>query len=334
MDIAMAERPAGVAIERARRPSLVAQLRRYGTGAFLLILAAGFTIQNPHFLSLRNISNILTDVSICGVIAIGMTFVIISGGVDLAVGSVLGFASMGAAWLVKLSGFSFGPSWLDALLAACLLGTIAGYVHGKATTVLGVPAFITTLGGLSAWRGATLLINDGGPINGFDAAYRWWGNGSLASIPVPVLLFALVAGLGYIAERYTRYGRHIYAVGGNVEAARLSGLDVRMLTTSVYVIVGLLSGLAGFMLSARLGSAEAVAGTGYELRVIASVVIGGASLSGGSGGIGGTVMGALLIGVLANGLVMMGVNSYYQQIVIGLIIVMAVALDTFARRHA
>ena len=131
----------------------------------------------------------------------------------------------------------------------------------------------------------------------------------------------------------SRYGRHIYAVGGNAEAARLSGLDVKALTRSVYVIVGTLAGLAGFLLSARLGSSEATAGTGYELRVIASVVIGGASLSGGTGGVGGTIMGALLIGVLSNGLVMMGVNSYYQEIVIGLIIVLAVALDSFARRR-
>lgn len=333
MDGAMIERHEQLPLARRSRRSLAPLLRRYGTSLFLLLLIAGFTAGNPHFLSLRNLSNILTDVSICGVIAIGMTFVIISGGVDLAVGSVLGFASMGAAWVVKVSGLGLEPSWLYALAAACALGTFAGYIHGKATTLFGVPAFITTLGGLSAWRGATLLINDGGPINGFDLAYRWWGNGAVAGVPIPVILFALVAGAGYIVQRYTRYGRHIYAIGGNAEAARLSGLDVGGLTTSVYVLVGLLSGLAGFMLSARLGSAEAVAGTGYELRVIASVVIGGASLSGGSGGVGGTIVGALLIGVLGNGLVMMGVNSYYQEIVIGLIIVLAVGLDRFVRRR-
>jgi len=298
-----------------------------------LLLAIVFTSQNSRFLSFRNLGYILTDVSICGIVAVGMTFVIISAGVDLAVGSVLGFAAMGAAWLVELAGLDLHPSWLFALCTAVGLGAAAGFIHGQITTGLRVPPFITTLGGLSAWRGATLLINHGGPIHDFDAGYRWWGNGSVLGIPVPVVIFVMVASVGWIVQRYTRYGRHIYAVGGNVEAARLSGLNVQALTCSVYVIVGTLAGLAGFLLSARLGSSEATAGNGYELRVIASVVIGGASLSGGTGGVGGTIIGALLIGVLSNGLVMMGVNSYYQEIVIGLIIVLAVALDSFAKRR-
>jgi inositol transport system permease protein len=314
--------------------SATRMLQRYGTGWVLLLLAIVFTSQNSRFLSWRNLGYILTDVSICGIVAVGMTFVIISAGVDLAVGSVLGFAAMGAAWLIELSGLHLHPAWLFGLCTAAGLGAAAGFIHGKVTTALQVPPFITTLGGLSAWRGATLLINHGGPIHDFDAGYRWWGNGSVLGIPVPVLIFVIVASVGWVVQRYTRYGRHIYAVGGNVEAARLSGLNVKGLTSSVYVIVGTLAGLAGFLLSARLGSAEATAGTGYELRVIASVVIGGASLSGGTGGVGGTVMGALLIGVLSNGLVMMGVNSYYQEIVIGAIIVLAVALDSFAKRRA
>jgi len=316
------------------RISVSTLVHRYGTALVLVALAVAFGSQNSRFLSLRNLSSILTDVSICGIVAVGMTFVIISAGVDLAVGSVLGFAAMSAAWMVKLSGWDPHPSWMFALLTAVGIGAMAGYVHGKVTTLLRVPPFITTLGGLSAWRGATLLVNHGGPIHDFDAGYRWWGTGSIAGIPVPVALFAIVASLGWVVQKYTRYGRHIYALGGNIEAARLSGLNVRALTTSVYVLVGTLAGLAGFLLSARLGSSEATAGTGYELRVIASVVIGGASLSGGTGGVGGTIIGALLIGVLSNGLVMMGVNSYYQEIVIGLIIVLAVALDSFAKGRA
>lgn len=316
-----------------RKRDVIAFLNRYGTSIFLLLVCAYFTAQNPLFLSIRNIANILTDVSIYGIIAVGMTFVIITGGVDLAVGSILALASMAAAWLITYSGLHAGPPWLVALIASVAVGTLVGYVHGKATTALGVPAFITTLGGMTIWRGATMLINDGGPISGFDAKFRWWGTGSLAGVPIPVLVFGIVAVLGYVVQRYTRYGRQIYAVGGNVEAARLTGLNVRAIETSVYVIVGLLSGLAGFLLMARLNSAEAVGGIGYELRVIASVVIGGASLSGGVGGIGGTIIGALLIGVLSNGLVMMGVNAYYQQIVIGIIIVLAVAFDTYAKRN-
>jgi inositol transport system permease protein len=190
-----------------------------------------------------------------------------------------------------------------------------------------------TLGGMTVWRGATLLLNDGGPISGFDAAYRWWGRGDILFVPVPVVVFALVAALGHVVLRYTRYGRQVYAVGGNAEAARLSGVNVDFIVTSVYAVIGALAGLSGFLLSARLGSSEAVAGTGYELRVIASVVIGGASLTGGVGGVGGTILGALLIGVLSNGLVIMHVTSYFQQVVIGLIIVAAVAFDHYARTH-
>jgi len=317
------------------RSSPIELLRRYGTGAFLVLLAIFFETQNQNFLSIRNIRNILTDVSICGIIAVGMTFVIVTAGVDLSVGSVLAFSAMSAAWVAQLPALHFAPSWLIALVVAVLVGTAVGYIQGKATTLLGVPAFITTLGGLTIWRGATLLLNDGGPIGGFDASFRWWGVGSVLGVPVPVVIFMLVAASGYVVQRYTRYGRQIYAIGGNVEAARLTGLNVKAVETSVYVVIGLLSGLAGFLLSARLGSAEAVAGVGYELRVIASVVIGGASLAGGVGGIGGTIVGALLVGVLSNGLVIMGINSYYQQIVIGGIIVLAVALDAYTkkRRH-
>jgi inositol transport system permease protein len=307
-------------------------LRTWGTTLFLLLLIAVFAAQNPRFLSLRNAANILTEVSIYGVIAVGMTFVILTAGVDLAVGSLLAFASIAAAWVVQHLALGI-PQWLAALSVASFIGLAAGYIHGKCITVLNVPAFIVTLGGMTVWRGATLILNDGGPIAGFDDGYRWWGTGNLLGIPVPVVVFAIVALIGHITLRYTRYGRQVYAVGGNAEAARLAGIDVKVILVSVYVIVGFLAGLSGFLLSARLGSSEAVAGISYELRVIASVVIGGASLSGGQGSIRGTLIGALLIGVLSNGLVIMHVSSYFQQVVIGLIIVAAVAFDSYAKSH-
>jgi inositol transport system permease protein len=290
-----------------------------------------FASQNQRFLSLRNLTNILTEGSIYGIIAVGMTFVILTAGVDLSVGSLLAFAGMAGAYGARLIGADFAMSWMVALTAAIFIGAAAGYLQGKAVTLLGIPPFIVTLGGMTIWRGATLILNDGAPVSGFDEGYRWWGTGTIAHVPVPVALFALVAATGYIVQRYTRYGRHVYAVGGNPEAARLNGLNVTAIITSVYLMIGVLSGLAGFLQSARLGAAEATAGAGYELRVIASVVIGGASLSGGRGGVGGTIIGALLIGVLTNGLVIMHVSSYWQQVVIGLIIVAAVAFDTFAK---
>ena len=314
-----------------RRFDAVGWLRRYGTSLFLVLLIVFFAAENPRFLSMRNVSNILTEVSIYGIIAVGMTFVILTAGVDLAVGSLLAFAGMAGAYVMKAIGADYSLSWLVALSTATAVGALVGYLQGKAVTVFSIPPFIVTLGGLTVWRGATLILNDGSPIAGFDASYRWWGTGSIIGVPVPVVFFGVIALVGYVAQRYTRYGRYVYAVGGNPEAARLNGLDVAAIITSVYLIVGALAGLAGFLLSARLGAAEAVGGVGYELRVIASVVIGGASLAGGRGGIGGTVIGALLIGVLTNGLVIMHVSSYWQQVVIGLIIVAAVAFDSYAK---
>ncbi|HWY96207.1 MAG TPA: ABC transporter permease [Steroidobacteraceae bacterium] len=315
----------------SRRSDVILWLRRYGTTLFLALLIVFFASQNQRFISLRNLTNILTEGSIYGIIAVGMTFVILTAGVDLSVGSLLAFAGMAGASVARLIGADLATSWLIALGTAICVGAAAGYLQGKAVTLLRIPPFIVTLGGMTIWRGATLILHDGAPISGFDQAYRGWGTGTIAHVPVPVAVFALVAALGYIVQRHTRYGRHVYAVGGNPEAARLNGLNVAAIITSVYLIVGMLSGLAGFLQSARLGAAEATAGTGYELRVIASVVIGGASLSGGRGGIGGTIIGALLIGVLTNGLVIMHVSSYWQQVIIGLIIVAAVAFDTFAK---
>ncbi len=326
-DVAIVREPAA----RSRRRDLIGWLRTYGTALFLVVLIVFFTAQNDRFLSPRNLTNILTEVSIYGIISVGMTFVILTGGVDLAVGSLLAFAGMAGGLAAHAMGLDSAFDWLAALAAALAVGGIVGWLQGRAVTFFGIPAFIVTLGGMTMWRGATLILNDGAPVSGYSDAYRWWGTGAVLGLPVPVLIFALVAAIGYVVQRYSRYGRQIYAVGGNIEAARLNGLDVTRLVTSVYVVIGLLSGLAGFLLSARLGSAEAVAGTGYELRVIASVVIGGASLSGGRGGIGGTIIGALLIGVMGNGLVIMHVSSYWQQVVIGFIIVAAVAFDTYTK---
>ena len=205
-------------------------------------------------------------------------------------------------------------------------------MQGTAITRLKVPPFVVTLGGMSVFRGAALLFAGGGPISGFDPGFVWWGQARIGGqVPVPVVIFLVFAVLAHIVLRYTRYGRQVYAVGGNPEAARLSGLNVRAITTSVYVIMGFFAGLGAFVLAARLNSAEAIAGMGYELTVIASVVIGGTSLFGGSGTIFGTVIGTILIGVLLNGLQLNNVSSYIQQIIIGLIIVLAVAFDTFAK---
>jgi inositol transport system permease protein len=319
----------------------IAFLQKFGVFLFLILLIIFFTSQNPRFLSIRNLFNILTDVSIYGIMAVGMTLVILTAGVDLSVGAILALCAMCGAAVIKGTGDTrsetpdphkfWGLSWLIALLICVGLGTVVGFIQGKVSTKFRIPPFIVTLGGMTVWRGATLLIGAGSPISGFDADYSWWGSGSFLGVPVPVLVFLVVAVVGYVALRYTPYGRYVYAVGGNPEAARLTGLRVDRILTSVFAIMGLLAGLAGFIQSARLSSAEATAGLGFELTVIASVVIGGTSLMGGIGGIAGTVVGTLLIGVLLNGLVIMNVNPYYQQIIIGVIIVLAVGFDTYAK---
>ena len=315
-------------------------LARFAPLVFLVALMVVFSVAEPRFLSELNLFNVMRQISITGLIALGMTFVILTGGIDLSVGSVVALAGLVAGALAKGSAGNTlslddtavaGYPVLVCAGAAALVGLAAGLLQGVAITRLDVPPFVVTLGGLSAFRGAALLFSGGGPISGYEAGYRFWGQGKLGPVPVPVLIFLAAALLCHVVLRHTRYGRHVYAVGGNVEAARLSGLDVRGLTLSVYLIVGALAGFAGFVLSSRLNSSEAVAGVGYELTVIAAVVIGGTSLFGGVGGVAGTVVGAILVGVLINGLVLMNVSSYVQQIVIGVIIVLAVAFDRFVK---
>jgi len=327
--------------EKKRSFEWIGFLQKFGVFIFLLLLIIFFTSQNPRFLSIRNLFNILTDVSIYGVMAAGMTLVILTAGIDLSVGAILALCAMCGAAAVKGLGDTRyetpdphkfgGMSWLVALLICLAMGTAAGFIQGKVSTKFRIPPFIVTLGGMTVWRGATLLIGGGSPVSGFDAGYTWWGNGSFLGVPVPVLVFLVVSVVSYIALRYTPYGRHVYAAGGNPEAARLTGLRVDVILTSVYAVMGFLAGLAGFLQSARLSSAEATAGLGYELTVIAAVVIGGTSLMGGIGGVAGSVVGSILIGVLLNGLVIMEINPYFQQIIIGIIIVLAVGFDTYAK---
>ncbi len=312
---------------------------RYAPLIFLLVLMAVFAVMEPRFLSSINLFNVMRQVSITGLLAIGMTFVILTAGIDLSVGSLLAFAGLVAAAVAKgglqdrftVGDDAVGYGWQLAALAAIAVGLLGGYLQGFAITRLKVPAFVVTLGGMSVFRGAALLFAAGGPISGFDTDFTWWGQGKIGPVPVPVIIFIVTAIFAHIVLRYMRFGRRVYAVGGNPEAARLSGLNVNAIICSVYVIMGFFAGLGAFVLAARLNSAEAVAGTGYELTVIASVVIGGTSLFGGVGTIFGTVIGAILIGVLLNGLVLMNVSSYVQQIIIGVIIVLAVAFDTFAK---
>jgi ribose/xylose/arabinose/galactoside ABC-type transport system permease subunit len=329
----------------AARRDPIDVLARWSAPIFLVLLVVVFTALEPNFLHPLNVMNVLRQVSIAGLIAIGMTFVILTGGIDLSVGSLVALTGLVSAYVAKgglESRFAVGasadagnPAGL-AFLAAVAVGTACGALQGAAITRLRVPPFVVTLGGLTAWRGAALLLSGGGPISGFAPDYTWWGQGRVGGVPVPVIIFVAAAVIAHVVLRHTRFGLHVYAVGGNGAAADANGVSSRRVVFAVYVIVGFVCGMGSFLLSARLNSAEAVAGLGLELDVIAAVVIGGTSLFGGVGGVFGTVVGALLIGVLRNGLVLMNVSPFIQQIVIGLILVLAVAFDQYAaaRRRA
>ncbi len=341
----MGKLPPGRGGPQGRNLAAIDFAARHSAPIFLIALVIIFAILEPRFLHPLNILNVMRQVSISGLIAIGMTFVILTAGIDLSVGSLVALSGLVGAYVAKGGlddRFAVGASVdagnpvILAFLAAVAVGMACGALQGWAVTRLRVPPFVVTLGGLTAFRGAALLFSGGGPISGFSADYNWWGQGRIGSIPVPVIIFFVTAVIAHVVLRHTRYGLYVYAVGGNAKSAEANGVPVQFVTWSVYVIVGFACGLATFLLSARLSSAEAVAGLGLELDVIAAVVIGGTSLFGGVGSIFGTVVGALLIGVLRNGLVLMNVSSFIQQILIGLILVAAVAFDQYAaaRRRA
>jgi len=269
--------------ETKSRIDFLAVASRYGALLFLIVLCILFAVLTKGaFVSPRNIFNVVRQVSIYGLLAIGMTFVILTAGIDLSIGSLLALAGLVAAAVEKGSrgllgagaGEAHGYGLGTAILAAVLVGLAGGGLQGLGISRLKVPPFIVTLGGMSVFRGMALVFSRGQPISAFRDAYKFWGQGMVGPVPVPVILFLSFAVIAYIVLRFTKYGRYIYAVGGNQEAARLSGLNVNNLITSVYVLTGFFAGLSGFVLSARLNSAEQVAGVGYELTVIAGVVIG------------------------------------------------------------
>jgi ribose/xylose/arabinose/galactoside ABC-type transport system permease subunit len=325
--------------ERRSAFSVVDLLGRLAPLLFLLILVGVLSVLEPGFRTERNMFNVMRQVSIIGILAVGMTFVILTAGIDLSVGSLLAFCGMVCAVVARGSRSLLegndpgGIRVLWAALAAMAVGLALGLFQGTLIGYLKIPAFVVTLGGLGAWRGATLLLSDGQPISGFSDDFKWWGQGEVGSVPVPVIVFILFVAVAFAILRYSQYGRWIYALGGNQEAARLSGLNTTLLTISVYGIMGFCAGVAGFLLTSRLNSAEQVAGQGYELQAIAAVVIGGTSLFGGEGGVLGTFIGAMLIGVLNNGLVILNVSPYWQPIVVGAVVVLSVFIDQFAKRR-
>jgi len=306
---------------RSRR-ELQRVLKNYGMLFAFVLVCAALSWLSPVFLSWTNILNVVRQSSIYGIMAIGMTFVILTGGIDLSVGSILAFSGAVAAGLLK------GHAPLPVVLAAALgVGALLGLVNGIVITVGRITPFVTTLAMMTVARSLTLIFCNGYPISGFTGSFRFIGTGDLLGLPLPIVLFLATVLLASLILRETRLGRYTYAIGGNEEAVRLSGISTGFFKTMVYVFSGAAAGLSAVILTSRLNSAETVAGTGYELDVIAAVVIGGTSLNGGRGGVWGTLVGALLIAVINNGMVLLGINPYYQGLVKGLILLGAVLLD-------
>ncbi|WP_227939545.1 ABC transporter permease subunit [Alkalihalobacillus deserti] len=303
---------------------LSANFAKLGPLIGLVVIMIIITILNPSFLSLPNIFNILRQVSINALIAFGMTFVILTGGIDLSVGSILALSGAVTATLLAA-----GVDPVLAVLAGLIVGAILGAFNGLIISKGKVAPFIATLATMTIFRGLTLMFTDGRPITGLgdSSFFQMLGKGYFFGIPVPAVTMMISFLVLYLILKKTTFGRRVYAVGGNEEAAILSGIKADRIKIYVYSLTGFLSALAGIILMSRLNSAQPTAGSMYELDAIAAVVLGGTSLTGGRGWIVGTLIGALIIGVLNNGLNLLGVSSFFQQVVKGGVILLAVLLD-------
>ena len=297
----------------------------------LLLLCAFLSLATDSFLSFRNFLNIADQITVLGIMAVGMTFVILIGGIDLSVGSILALSMMVLGYLNVSAGYPMGVAIIGALLASALAGTVSGLL----ITEFRVPAFIATLAMMSIARGLANMITNGSQIIGFPT---WFNLGAIIRhfgfLTMTVAVMIVVFAVAILFLRYRQEGRILYAIGGNSEVARLAGINVRLTTVMVYMMCALLSGLAGILLAARLDSVQPSSGVAYELDAIAAVVIGGTSLSGGTGSVMGTIIGVLIIGVLRNGLNLLSVSPFLQAVIIGLVIVLAVAAETFKHRNA
>lgn len=301
-------------------------VQKIGSLLILLVLMIFMGLLSPEFFTLGNIKNVGIQASVNAVLSIGMLMVIIIGGIDLSIGATLALAGIVSAYLMKAG----CPIFL-ALLISCLAGAALGAVNGFIVTFMKLPPFVATLGTTSIFRGTALFITNGMPVSQLPNEIGIIGQGSVIGIPNPVVITIIVAVIIYIVLTYTSYGRSLYAIGSNYEATRLSGVSVSRNTMITYICEGFLAAVAGVILLGRLLVAQPNAATGYESNAIAAAVIGGASFSGGRGSVGGALIGALIISVLNNGFTLLGLNSFIQQIAIGVVVVLAVFADILQR---
>lgn len=290
-----------------------------------IVMVIGLSIFSDSFLTLTNINNILRQCSMVGILALGMTYIIVAGGIDLSVGSTMALASCVAASMSTTMGMEVALPL--ALLAGAAVGVVVGLINGYVVAYLGIVPFIATLGVQTAIRGAALVYTSGRPINALTNGYVAIGKSFIMGIPTPVVIYIVLAIIAWFILAKTKYGRYLYAIGGNEGAAHVSGLKVKMLKASTYVVGGLLAAVAGIVLSARVAAGAPTAGEAYDLQAITAVVIGGTSNAGGTGGIVPTIIGVLIIGVLNNGMDLLNISGYYQKIVTGIVILLAVIID-------
>lgn len=303
-------------------------IRKFGLLIVILIMVVGMTFISPVFMTSGNIINIIRQVSLNGILAVGMTFVILTGGIDLSVGSLIGVSAVISGKML-IDGFNPGV----AVITAIIVSTLFGVLNGILISYFGLPPFIATLATQTIGRGCALVYSDGKPFTITDKQFLNIGKGSFAGIPIPIWILLVICIVSIIILSYTTFGRHIYAFGGNRNAAKLSGIKVQRVEMAAYTISGFLSGIVAIILTARISSGQPTSGEGYELDAIAAVAIGGTSMTGGIGSLSGTIMGFIIIGILSNALTLLNVSSFYQQIVKGIIIIVAVLLDMRTKKR-
>ncbi len=304
-------------------------LKKFSTLFILIVLIIVFSAASSNFLRMDNLLNVLRQVAVIGILAAGMTYVIISGGMDLTVGAYLGLSGVVIA---KLMGA--GVTAPLAVLLTMVVLTVIGVITGALIVGLNVSAMVITLGMMTVVRGLAYIISNGLPIYDIPESIVFLGQGYVAGIPVPVIIMLILVAIMGVILKYSYFGRYVYAIGGNVEAAKLAGLSVKKITISLYGISAFLASIAGIVLTGRVSSGAPASGTGTEMDVVTAVVIGGISVNGGKGSMFGAFLGAVIIGILSNGLTIMNVGEYYQQVVKGAVLILAVAFDVIANRES
>ncbi len=294
----------------------------------VIVLILAFTVANPRFINPTNLLIMLRQVAVWGIASVGMTFVILLGDIDLSTGSIITFVNVLCSYLMVNKGVPMGLAIIITLAAAIVIGLLNGFM----VSTIGIPALIATFATQTAFSGIALIICDGQPINGFTEAFKVFGQGKIGPVPVPVIIMVLCFALGAFILNKTYFGRYFYAVGGNIEAARLSGIRTGRVKYLVFALSGFFAGLAGLVLLSRTSSGMGNAGLGYEFKVITCVVLGGVSVAGGYGKISGVVAGTFIIGALQNGMVLMNLNTWIQDIILGIVLVLAVGFDCWQKK--